>query len=69
MNPMRVTVMNRTAGPVHGFTMVRAEVENGVNGDYVIANNLVGTQGELDEIRAQSTKRQEIIEATKAGQD
>lgn len=48
--------------------MVMAEVDGGANGHYMVADNLVGKQEELDEIAAQSLRRKEAIDATQPGQ-
>lgn len=63
----RVIVTSRTAGPVHGFTTVFAMVDGGSTGEYQIADKLVGTQAEIDEIRAQSAVRQSLRDATSPG--
>lgn len=65
----RITVTRRTPSPIDGFTTVHAFVDNGVTGEYMIADRIVGTQQEFDEIRAQSNTRLEIRLATQAGQD
>lgn len=69
MTQPRITVTKRTPGPVSGFTTVHALVDDGVSGDYLLADRLVGTQAEVDEIRAQSNVRLELRLATQAGQD
>ena len=63
----RIIVTNRTTGEVAGFTNVTAEVDGGANGNYLIANQLVGTDAELAEILAQSMRRMEAIGQTEAG--
>lgn len=65
--PQRVIVTGRSANAMPGFTMVMAEVDGGANGHYIIADSLVGTDEELDEIREQSTRRMEAIDQTGAG--
>ena len=65
--PQRIIVTMRTPDATPGFTMVMAEVDGGCNGGYMVANNLVGTDGELEEIRFQSARRMEAIDQTGAG--
>lgn len=65
--PQRVIVTGRSADATPGFTMVMAEVDGGVNGHYMIANSLVGTDAELTEIREQSARRAEAIDQTRPG--
>lgn len=65
--PEPVVVLSRTAGPVHGYTTVKAEVDGGATGEYLVADHIVATPGEVDEIREQSRRRMEAIRATEAG--
>lgn len=63
----RIIVTGRTAGPIEGYTTVRAEVDGGASGDYLIADGLIATQGELDAIRQMSERRKGAIDATRSG--
>lgn len=67
-NKANVHIIGRTDSVTTGFQRVHAQVAEGVAGEFEIANNLVGTEGELEEIRAQSERRAEAIDQTGAGQ-
>jgi hypothetical protein len=64
----RIIIIGRTDSVARGFQRVHAQVANGVTGEYEIANGLVGTDAELEEIRAQSARRAEAIDQTRPGQ-
>lgn len=65
--PQRVIVTARAPSGIPEFTMVTAEVDGGASGDYVVSAVIVGTEAELEEIRNQSARRMEAIDATGAG--
>lgn len=65
--PARVIVTGRSPDAATGFTMVMAEVDGGAAGHFMVANSIVGTDAELDEIRAQSARRMEAADQTQAG--
>jgi hypothetical protein len=65
--PARVIVTHRTPGPVHGYTTVHAQVDGGHTGEYLVKDNIAQTAAEVDEIRAQSSRRVEAIRAAESG--
>lgn len=65
--PASVVVVSRDSDVPGSFTSVRATVDNGATHDYMIATELVGTPGEIDEIRAQHGRRMEAIDIAAQG--
>lgn len=69
MNREDITIKNRIPGAAPGYTTVNATIAGGENGEYLIADQLVGTPDELDEILKQSSERQDTRAATKDAPD
>lgn len=69
MSEPRVFIRDRYPAVVSGYTHVVATVLNGDSGEYVIANALVGTDGEIREILAQSEDRMVARRATAPGHE
>jgi len=65
----RVRIVNRVESGQPGFMTVNAHVDGGENGEYTVANHLVGTDDEVAEILTQSGERADTRSATAAGTD
>lgn len=65
----RVQIRKREPSGVIGYTTVHAIIDGGYSGTYTIANTIVDTPAEIEEILAQSDVNIAHIDATKAGND
>lgn len=65
----RVRIDRRVQSGVPGYLQVFAYVDDGDTGEYLIAQSIVDTPREIEEILAQSADRMVHREATRPGLD